>query len=168
MFSSALPDDARLWIYAADRPLTADEQRHVVESLGTFLANWSSHRRPVRGEAHLLDDRFLMIAGDIPGGDISGCGIDASVHALEAASSELGFGWASALTLFYRDEEGRVQGVSRRAFKQLAEAGRVTGATPVFELSLPTVGDFRSGRFERPAGESWHAAAFGLNAATPG
>ena len=35
-----LPDHARLWVYTADRNLTAGEQRGVLEALAGLLEGW--------------------------------------------------------------------------------------------------------------------------------
>ncbi|QXD14840.1 hypothetical protein GQ464_015670 [Rhodocaloribacter litoris] len=156
----AFPDEARLWIYAAERSLTAREQAEVLERLQPFLARWSSHGRPVRGAAVFLHDRFLAVAGHLPAGDLSGCGIDASVHHIEAAIAPLATAWAPALTVFYRDDDGTVRSAERREFRRLVREGHIHAETPVFDLSLTSVGELRRGRFEQPAGQSWHATVF--------
>lgn len=162
---STLPDAARLWIYAADRPLTSPEQQALRERLERFLSNWTSHGRPVEGAAEVRDGRFVLLAAHLPaGGDVSGCGIDASVHVLSEAAEAMGLAWLPALHVFYRNEAGAVESASRLAFKQKAEAGDVDAATPVFDVGLDTLAALRAGRFEQPAAESWHADAFPLAA----
>lgn len=157
-----LPATARLWIYAADAPLSADDQSFVRQTMDGFLADWTSHGQPVNGAFRIRDDRFLMLAAALDAGEISGCGIDASVHALEDAAAARGIAWIPALHVIYRDADGRVQHVARPAFRRLAERGSVTAETPVFDPSLTTLAALRAGQFERPAGTAWHAQAFDL------
>jgi hypothetical protein len=38
--------------------------------------------------------------------------------------------------------------------------GRISERTPVFDLSLRRVGNWREGAFERPAADSWAAVFF--------
>lgn len=161
---STFPDEAPLWIYAAPRTLTDDEQRTVLATLEGFLDVWASHGRPVRGEALFLHDRFLAVAGEVVGGDLSGCGIDASVHAVETAIRAVGLHWLSSLDVLYRAADGSVQALSRPAFRAMVNAGDITTETPVFDLSLQTVGALRAGRFERVAGATWHAGVFHIPA----
>lgn len=158
-----LSDDARLWIYAADRNLTPVEAEAVQRALDGFCANWTSHGRPVRSAATVLYDRFLVIAGEIPGGDVSGCGIDSSTRVIAEVSQQLGFSWLPALYVFYRHADG-VEGVPRPIFRQRVRDGAVTAATPVFDLGLQTLGALRRGAFEQPAGASWHARVFQIPA----
>lgn len=155
-----LPDEARCWIYTAERPLTGAEQDTLLDTLAAFFETWTSHSRPVQGDALIFQDRFLIVAATLAAGDISGCGIDKSVHAVEAAAQDLGFAWLSPLQIFFRDAEGAVQHASRPAFRRLVGEGTVTADTPVFDVSLTTLGPLRSGAFELPAGRSWHARIF--------
>ena len=157
----ALPDDARCWIYVADSPLTEAEQTSLLGALDTFFAGWASHGRPVQGAATCLDNRFLVVAGVIAqGGDLSGCGIDASVHAVEESAHRLGVTWASPLLVFFRDADATVQSLPRSAFRKLVADGTVHAETRVFDVSLSTLGQVRGGAFEQPAGASWHARIF--------
>ena len=160
-----LPAEARLWIYPVDRMLDEDEQAALQEDLQAMLAGWTSHSRPVQGHVTVEAGRFLLLGAYLPnGGDISGCGIDASVHAVEAVAERQGVGLLSPLLVFYRDAEGLVQAVGRPSFRRLVRAGEVTAETRVFDLSITTVGELRAGRFERPAAESWHGRVFALHA----
>lgn len=157
-----LPDDARIWIYAADRDLNELEENRTIEILQTFCASWASHGRPVLSGAGMAESRFAVIAGHIPGGDISGCGIDASVHALEQAQAELGLEWLPSLTVHYRDENGAIRSVSRAAFRASVAAGDACETTIVFDPGIQRLGDLRAGLFEQPATETWHRRMFFL------
>ncbi len=156
-----LPDAARCWIYIADRRLTEAEQASLLDALTPFFKGWASHGRPVQGAATCLDDRFLVVAGALTQeGTISGCGIDASVHAVEEAAARLGVKWASPLLVFFRNAQGHVDSLPRSAFKRLVADGTVTAQTRVFDVSLMMLGQLRNGGFEKPAGASWHARVF--------
>jgi hypothetical protein len=157
---SNLPGDARLWIYTADRALTETEQADLLARLAPFLTTWTSHQRPVTAEAALLHDRFVLLAANIPGGDISGCGIDKSVHALEAVAAEAGFAWLPALAVVYRGADGSIQHATRAAFRRLVRQGDVTAETIVFDPSITSVEAWRGDTFELPAAKAWHATVF--------
>lgn len=155
-----LPDDARVWIYVSNRELNDREENRVKEILNDFCRGWESHGRPVDSASEVLEGRFAVIAGHIKDGDVSGCGIDKSVHALEKAASELAIEWLPGLAVHYRDERGVPRSVSRQEFRRMVKTGSVSGETPVFDLSVETVGQLRRDQFERRAGESWHARVF--------
>ena len=154
---SDLPDDARLWIHAADAPLSDATQTALLDRLSAFIDEWTSHQRAVEGAATILHDRFLVVAAATPDGDISGCGIDDLAHAIDDAASALDIAWVPSLHVLYRDDDGAVVAASRRTFQQRATDGPVTADTPVFDPSLTSLGALRDGQFEQPARDSWHA-----------
>ena len=155
-------NDAQCWVHVTDRPLTPDEQQALRQSVQRFMERWETHGRTVRSAFEVRDGRFLLLAATVDEGTISGCGIDASAHALGDLAQQIGFGWAPALHVLYRDANGAVQSCPRPAFRAKVENGTVTAETPVFDPGVTTVGDLRDGSFERPAGSSWHRRAFNL------
>lgn len=157
---NALPPEARLWLYAASRPLSESEVTHIADQMARFLADWSSHGREVIGVSELADSRIVGIAALVPEAEISGCGIDKSVHRLQVLGDELGVEWLAGLSIAYRDDAGDIQVVPRREFRRLVATGEVSLATPIIDLSLTTVGELSSRGLERPLGESWHAKVF--------
>ena len=170
MMLASLPDDARLWLFAADRALTADEQTVLLDQMQAFIAGWTSHGRPVPAEATLLHERLLAIGAQLAQGEVnagvSGCGIDSLQHALDAAAAQVGFAWLSGLDVLFRNDRGMIQALPRPAFRVLAKDGRVTAETRVFDLTLDTVGALRATGVERTAGDSWHARVFRIAAPT--
>ncbi|MEX0746463.1 MAG: hypothetical protein WD275_00590 [Rhodothermales bacterium] len=159
---TGLPDTARVWIYAADRDLNANEQERLTSILADFCAVWSSHGRKVESSSAVLAGRFVILAGLIPGGDVSGCGVDASVHALDRATAELGLSWLPSIWVHFRDASGAVHSCTRSQFRELARSGEVGAETPVFDLNLQTLGELRRGAFESAARNSWHGRVFAL------
>ena len=155
-----LPAHARLWIYGVDVPFSPETETRISTELEQFMKAWQSHGRKVVGEFVILHHRFILIAADIPQADISGCGIDASVHALEEAGKQLGFSLLSGLSVFYRDKEGTIQSVPRATFRKLVRSESVLSDTIVFDTSLVELAQLRAGLFELPAHASWHASVF--------
>ena len=164
---SALPDDARLWVYATAEPLSEGTQKVLLDHLSTFIGDWASHGHAVDGAATVLHDRFLVVAAVSTGGDdISGCGIDDLAHAIDQAASRVDIEWVPSLHVLYRAGDGSVVSASRRAFQTQAEEGTVTAETPVFDPSLTTLGALRDGQLKKPAHTSWHAQLLGTPART--
>ncbi len=155
-----MPDNARLWIYAAEAPVSDDESTRLLRTLKPFFADWTSHGRGVTGEASIIEDRFVLVAAYVPGHDVSGCGIDKSVGVLDEVAGDLDIAWASPLKVAYRGADGAVVAASRAEFRRLAEAGELSEETPIFDLSIATVGDLRRQTFEMPARKSWHRRWF--------
>ncbi len=161
----SLPDHASLWVWVADRKLDAEASEEVLERLRSFLGAWTSHGRAVRGDAAFIDHTILLIAGDVEAGDISGCGIDKSVHAIESAAADLGFEWVSGLdVVFSRSEDAPIETASRADFRRLAKTGELGAKTVIYERSATTLGRLRSQGIATAASDTWTARYFSGNA----
>ncbi len=82
-----LPGHSRLWIYQANRPLTADEKEYLTQGLKDLCDQWSAHGVPLRTSFALPFDRFVVLAVDE---GASGCSIDSSVRFLKGLQEKLG------------------------------------------------------------------------------
>ena len=151
------PSASRIWIHVADRPLDDRQARELKEGMDRFAETWTSHARPVRGAVSLVDRRILVLVADVVDGDLSGCGIDKASRRLDRVASALGFSWLGALKVVYRDDEGTLTAVARSEFRSASAAGTISAETLVVDPTLTTLGEFRDGRMERRAGDSWHA-----------
>ena len=159
-----LPDDARLWVFAADRPLDAREQDALLAHADRFLAGWAAHGAPVVGARELRHGRFLLVGADERATGVSGCSTDTLFRTLGELEKELRVSLRDAGLVLWRDAAGEVRAAPRPEFREHARLGEVDGETLVFDNTVGTVGDVRAGRWELPMRESWHARAFGVPA----
>ena len=152
-----LPDDARLWVFASDRPLRGSDADRLLAEADAFLSRWQAHGTPLTCGRDWRDDRFLAIAVDQSAAGASGCSIDGLYRSFSALERELGTRLLAGGRVFHRDPSGEVQVSDRAMFSTLGRHGEVDGATRVFDTSVTTAGDWRR-RFERAAADSWHGA----------
>ena len=153
----ALPADARVWVFASDRPLRGQEAEQLLNEVDRFLAEWKAHGHPLRCAREWRDDRFLAIGVDPTAEQASGCSIDGLFRGLQTLERVLNTRLVAGGRVFYRDASGDAQLVARPEIPSLASKGTLTPQTPVFDLSLTAAADYRS-KFERPAGQTWVAA----------
>lgn len=154
-----LPDHGRLWVFPSSRALDAGEAARTMDVVDDFLAQWAAHGVPLRSARSLHEARFVLVGVDVDAESPSGCSIDALVNRLRAHGDEIGATFIDHSPVWFRGN-GEIRTASRPAFKALAEAGDVTPDTVVFDTSLTTVAEARSGALEKPARESWHGRAF--------
>jgi hypothetical protein len=153
---TALPDDARCWVFAADRALDASAALTLLTIVERFLAEWRAHGQPLRGAREWRANRFLAIAVDERAVGASGCSVDALFRSLKSAEPHLGATVVSGGTLFWRASDSTIQAGTREEFVAAWVRGELSDATPVFDTTLTSVGQWRS-TFERPLATSWHA-----------
>lgn len=158
-----LPDHARLWVFAADRPLTPPEQQRVTAAVEEGLAAWAAHGSPVTWGYELRENQFLLLGADETHTALTGCSIDNAVHRIQKLERELNLSLTDHGRVFFVDQ-GRVRCVNRAAFRELAEAKAVGADTVVYNNIVATVGEARRGAWKVPLADSWHAKAFPVGA----
>jgi hypothetical protein len=156
---SQMPPDARLWIFAAERPLSETEQQTLLAVVDEFLDGWAAHGAPLAAARDLRYGQFLFVAVDESSAGASGCSIDAMTRVLAALEGEIGLELVNHGPVLYR-AGATVARVGRAAFAERARRGEVSPDTIVFNNTLSRIGELQSGRWEVPARDSWHARAF--------
>ena len=154
-----LPSDARLWIFAAERPLTAAERDRVIAEADAFIDQWTAHGVPLTAAREMRYEQFVLVGVDERAAGVSGCSIDALVRRMQQLERVLGLELVNNGPVLYREGEAVVR-VPRDRFAELAASGTVSPQTRVFDNTLTRVGDLLAGKWEVPAEASWHKRAF--------
>jgi hypothetical protein len=148
-----MPADARVWVFASDRPIEGEQAELLLGAVDQYLAEWKAHGHGLTCARAWRDGRFLAIAVDQRDAFASGCSIDGMFRVLQQLQQQLGASLVGGGRVFYRRPDGTIACVDRNAFSELD----LPGTTPVFDQTVATVGDWRS-RFETQAASSWHSA----------
>lgn len=156
-----LPDHSRLWCFGASRAPGGAETAHLLDTMSDFVKEWTAHSQDLRAGMLWRDQRFLLIAVDEAHTGASGCSIDTLNRQLKDLESKLNLDLLDSTRVWYRDPAGQVRSCSRADFRLMVEGGEVDAATPVFDLTVARVGDYRKGRFEVAARDSWHRSLLG-------
>lgn len=154
------PDDARLWVFAARDDLSPEAVDLLTGSVDEFLDGWAAHGHPLRASRHVADGRFLFVAVDRASEPPSGCSIDAMVRHLKGVEQSVGTSLVDHAPVWFRDAAGEIHCVTRPEFRKLARDGQVDLDTPVFDTTITELDALRDGRFEVPARDAWHGAAY--------
>lgn len=160
-----LPDDARVWVFAADARLSPAAATRLMAEVDVFLDGWQAHGAPLLCAQDMRDARFLAIGVDQRSAGASGCSTDGLFRVLQRLGPELGASLLPSGRIYWRDTSGDVQSGERAVFAALAAAGEVTTATHVFDTTVLTAAGWRY-RFEVEAEMSWHRVLMSPSAGT--
>ena len=153
---SSLPADARVWVFAAERPVRGSAAHQMLGAVDEYLERWQAHGFPLTSAREWTEDRFLAIGVDQSAAGASGCSIDGLFRMLKGMETELGTPLVGGGTVYYRDPSGPILAVSREEFTELAADGAVRPDTRVFDTTVETARAWRE-RFETETSRSWHA-----------
>jgi len=148
-----LGQDARIWIYQADRSITREEQERIIESGAAFVERWTAHGKDLKGSVRILHDRFLVIGVDQSFNQASGCSIDASVHFVRQLEDELGIGLLDrSRVAFMQDQD--VYDAPLNQLKSKIQDGHIQPDTITFNNHITTKSELEAA-WQTPVHNSW-------------
>jgi hypothetical protein len=151
-----LPDNARTWVFGADKAIKAPASDTLLQEVDGFLSQWNAHGSPLTVGRDWKYGRFLTIAVDQSTAGASGCSIDGLFRTLKGLEPKLEASLVTSGLIFFRDEKGVIQSVDRDQFTALGAEGKIAPGARVFDPTVTTLGEWRA-RFELNVADSWHA-----------
>jgi hypothetical protein len=149
----SLPDHSRVWIYQADRKLSAEEQTDLIKKGREFTSSWAAHGHELMAEMTILLDHFVVIILDENVEAASGCSIDKSVKFILDRQKELGINFTNRLiSAMYID--GAVRLFPYADVKTNLENGKISGETMVFDNTISTLKLLKTS-WLKPLGATW-------------
>jgi hypothetical protein len=144
---------SKVWIFQAEREFTGEEQKTVTEALTAFTDNWLSHGSLLKSHSKLLHNRFLVFMADEEGDNMCGRAIDASVRFIKELEGKLGVTMLNRNLVAYMDN-GKVMSCTLDQLSRLAEEGKITPDTIVFNNLVATKAEFEK-NWTIPLSQSW-------------
>ncbi|WP_224483130.1 ABC transporter ATPase [Robertkochia aurantiaca] len=149
-----LPEDARIWIYQANRTLTDEETEAIKQKLENFLQAWTAHGSGLEAGYEIRYKRFIVIGLDQDRQAATGCSIDASVHFIQELEKEYNIDLLDKMNVSYR--QGDFIAYKPLAdFKKMAKQKAVSQNTIVFNNLVNNKEEYQN-YWEVPARDSWH------------
>lgn len=148
-----LPPHSRVWVYQADRKLTAPEQGLILTKGKEFTSTWAAHGHDLMAELYIVLDHFIVIALDEQVEAASGCSIDKSMKFILDLQKELGINFTNRLisALFI---DGSVRLFTYAEAKEALEKGTISGASLVFDNTLTNLNTLKIS-WLRPLQDTW-------------
>lgn len=148
-----LSDQARVWIYQANRELIPEEQKTILQASRTFLKTWNSHGRPLQGSVVLLHSRFLILGLEKPVHKLSCCTLDSATHFMYELKDSLKIDLLARDLVIFKQGDSIV-GMSLSQARQKVAQGEIAPETRIFDNTITHKGDLVD-RWLVPVQDSW-------------
>lgn len=153
-----ISDNARLWIYQADRKLFTSDLKMIEDKLSIFTDQWAAHGKQLESAFKIFHDQFLVIAVNESYNLASGCSIDASVHLVKELEEELQINFFDRTKIaFVLNDEVYLESLSN--LKSKVEQGEITEDTLTFNNLISSKKDLEK-TWLIPAKETWMSRYF--------
>jgi hypothetical protein len=148
-----MPAVAKLWIYASNRKLTTVEQEIILAKGAQFVTGWTAHQQQLRASFAILHDVFLIVAVDENYNEVSGCGIDKSIHFIQEIDREYNLNLFNRLQIELLVNDA-VLLTNKQKLAVMLQEGTVNEQTPVFNKTVTDKDSFDK-YFLKTLGQSW-------------
>lgn len=150
-----LPDEARIWVYQANRSFSEEELQSLQPEIENFLKEWTVHGKELKVAYQMPYKRFLVFGLDESLSATSGCSIDASVRFIQALEKKYNLDLLDKMNVSYKHGE-HVAYKTLADFKKMVKQKSVSPRTIVFNNLVNTKAEFDE-YWEVPLTESWHS-----------
>lgn len=145
---------SRIWIYQADRRLTAAEVSEMDQVLSKFVASWKAHGASLNASYEIKYQLFVILKVDETLQEATGCSIDESVHLMKELEKHFGISLFNRQRVAYEDGD-LVKDCSMAEFKTLVASSALNENTMVYNNTISKLEDFET-KWRVPAKNSWH------------
>ena len=144
-----LPEESRIWIYAAEDALSNDQQNYILNLISEELKVWNAHKQPLTAGVEILDNHFIVVALDESKNGASGCSIDILQNIIHKIEKELSIPLMNRLNIFCKIE-GEIVCIP---FLKLGSMVKVD--TLFYDLTILTKSDLNT--YLKPISQGWCA-----------
>ena len=150
-----LPDEARVWIFQANRGFSEDELNEIKPKIERFLKQWTVHGKALKAGFEIRYNRFIILGLDESQANASGCSIDASVRFIQSLEKEYNVDLLDKMNVSFKNGEF-VAHKPLLDFKKMVKQKAVSPQTIVFNNLVNTKQEYKE-FWEVPMTESWHS-----------
>ena len=144
-----LPEESRIWLYAAENALSKDQQNYILKVISDALKGWNAHKLPLTAGVTILENHFIVVALDEGEIGASGCSIDTLQNKIQELEKELSVSLLDRLNVFCRIDD-EIQCVPSFKLDGIAKAN-----TLFYDLTIQKKSDLHS--YLKPISEGWCA-----------
>ena len=147
---NTIPEESRIWIYAADHKLTNDQESCILKSISDHLQNWEAHKVPLTAGVTILENHFIVIALDETKNGASGCSIDTLQNKIQNLEKDLSISLLNRLNVFCRIDN------EIECIPTLKLADNANQDTLFYDLTIQKKSELDS--YLKPISEGWCAS----------
>lgn len=155
-------EQARIWIYQANKTFNSEQTRKLKQILHDFTNSWTAHNQQLKAGFEIKYDRFIIVMVDESQAAASGCSIDKSVQLMKQIEQEFNIDLFDRFNIAWKERDF-VKSASREDFEELIKEGIINAETIVFNNLVTTYSAYLN-NWEIPFKNSWHSKVFKLEA----
>jgi len=147
---NTIPEESRIWIYAAEQKLTNEQESYILQSISDHIKNWEAHKVPLTAGVAILENHFIVVALDESKNLASGCSIDTLQKLIQHLEKDLSISLLNRLNIFCKIED-EILCVPSFKLESIAKSN-----TLFYDLTIQKKSELHS--YLKPISEGWCAS----------
>ena len=132
---------SKLWVYAANRALRAEEVLVIQSRLDAFTQTWTAHEMPMKAKGLVLHKQIIVMALDETQYSVSGCGIDKSVKLIKELGEQLQIQFFDRMILLVQSGDN-IETYNKQSIQAALDKGTIDENTLVWNPVVTNLGEF--------------------------
>lgn len=137
-----IPDDAKVWIYQADRPIEIDELNFINDLIEAFVEQWQLDTQDILGYAAVYYRRFIVIMADVS--SIGNEAIEEPIEMIHYIENELGIDFFQDKAICYKIGLQDIDSFYLEDIERLIDNGTLSKETLFFDNHINIKVDFEN------------------------
>ena len=147
-----LHPSSRVWIYQANRKLTAEETAFIHSFLAKEIDEWSAHGAALKAGFEIRFDQIICIFADESQHAASGCSIDSSTRWFKDLGAKFGIDFFDRSAAIV--QENGLQLIPFLEIKKAVENGIIESETFIATPQVPNLA-YYANQWPEKASDSW-------------
>lgn len=152
---TTLPDNAKVFIFQADRKLIDSDIVLINKKMNSFLSTWATHGEELTSEFTIVDGLFLIVGNDEDRVPTSGCSKDSLTHCVQFLGEKLKIDFFNRLSIAYKEKSGEFKLTTMLEFKEMMQRDTITQNTIVVNNLIESKHDLLN-KWKVEVKDSWH------------
>ncbi|MDA7729066.1 hypothetical protein N8838_02855 [Flavobacteriales bacterium] len=146
---NTLPEYSRIWVYAAEKALTTEQQNHILTYISEHLKGWNAHKVHLTAGVTILKNHFIVVALDETVNGASGCSIDTLQQTIQVLEEDLSISLMNRLNVFCKIDN-KIQCIPSFKLGSMANSD-----TLFYDLTILVKSELNT--YLKPISEGWCA-----------
>jgi hypothetical protein len=148
-----LSNQSKVWIYASEKRLTAEQCALISIELKYFTDVWQAHGVDLKASFLIQQNHFIIIGVDETHHAPSGCSIDKSVQVIKSIESKLNIDLMNRMIVYFLSNN-QVESIRANDISKSIKDGVINIDSQIFDNTITSMESYQKA-WLKPAKETW-------------
>lgn len=142
--NTSFSNNSKIWIYQSTRPFSASEISEIAPILHNFVSTWTTHGQQLKANANIIYQQFIVFIVDDSLTNISGCGVDKSVHCIQQIEQKFNILLLDRMRVAYFNNQKAIETIHINEIANAYNNSQLTNQSLIFNNNVQTLTELKN------------------------